>query len=224
MSRTLSHLLAVALLSTTTAAMGSEAVKPQQQPVVEGYTAAASPTRFLQAHDRAAQEILAATTADTLTPKFREKMRAHIFSAFDFDELSRLSLGNHWEERTTEERAVFVRLSTRLVEEQNLDTFVSYYRRGATRYEGELVDGNTATVTATVPLDKGDHVEITYHLHRPPDGSWRVYDLAIDGASTADGNRRRYARYIKKRSYEALIEQLQRQLDKLVGLPPETTD
>ncbi|GEM_PF-1060063 len=224
MNRPLSHLLAAALLSTATIAMGTEAGKPQQQPVAAGSTAAASPTGFLQAHDRAAQEILAQTAADTLTPEYREKMRAHIFSAFDFDKLSRLSLGNHWEGRTTEERANFVRLSTRLVEEQNLDTFVSYYRRGDTRYEGQLVDGNNATVTATVPLAKGDQIEIAYRLHRPPDGPWLVYDLAVDGASTADGNRRRYARYIKKRSYEALIEQLQRQLDKLVGGPTETTD
>ena len=70
-------------------------------------------------------------------------------------------------------------------------------------------------------MEKDDQIEITYHLHRPPDGPWLVYDLAVDGASTADGNRRRYARYIKKQSYEALIEQLQRQLDKLVGGPTD---
>ena len=174
-----------------------------------------TPTEFLQSHDKEAQAILAAT-GDTLTDGSREKMRSHIFSAFDFDELSRLSLGKHWVERSPEERAEFVRLSSRLVEEQNLDTFVSYHRRGDTLYTGEIVAGSTASVTATVPLDKGDQVEITYHLHQL-DGKWRVFDLAVDGASTADGNRRRYARYIKKKSYEALIQQLNKQLDGLVS-------
>ena len=175
-----------------------------------------SPTTFLQAHDAAAQSMLATTEGDSLTAKSRELMRAHIFSAFDFDELSRLSLGTHWGERSTDERSEFVRLSTRLVEEQNLDTFVSYYRRGDTEYKDETVDGSTASVTATVPLEKGDQVEITYHLHQLND-EWRVFDLAVDGASTADGNRRRYARYIKKKSYDALIQQLNKQLDGLIN-------
>ena len=174
-----------------------------------------SPTAFLQAHDAAAQSLLATTDGDYLSTEFREVMRVHIFSAFDFHELSRLSLGSHWLEHSAEERSEFVRLSTRLVEEQNLDSFISYYRRGDTRYTDETVDESTASITATVPLEKGDQVEITYHLHQLG-GEWRVFDLAVDGASTADGNRRRYARYIEKNSYEALIQQMQKQLDGLI--------
>ena len=174
-----------------------------------------SPTAFLQDHDAASQRILEKSEDDSLSAEFREVVRAHIFSAFDFDELSRLSLGSHWAERTAEERSEFVHLSTRLVEEQNLDTFVSYYRRGATVYNGETVNGSTASVTATVPLEKGDQVEITYHLHRLH-GEWRVFDLAVDGSGTADGNRRRYARHIKKKSYESLIQMMNKQLDRLI--------
>ena len=80
-------------------------------------------------------------------------------------------------------------------------------------YESEEFEGETAIVRATVPL-KRENVEIVYKLHQVQK-AWRVYDLVIDGVSTAEGNRRRYARYIKKKGYEKLIAQLDKQLDRL---------
>ena len=175
-----------------------------------------SPTEFLMAHEARAQEILAQVPGDTLSSKERETMKSHIFAAFDFDELSRLSLGVHWDQRTPDERAEFVRLTTGVIEEQNLDDFVSYYRRGDTVYKREAIDGEKANVAVMVPLEKQDQIEIEYRLHRV-NGMWRVYDLVIDGVSTAEGNRRRYGRYLKKKTYEQLLERLQKQLERLTG-------
>ena len=64
-----------------------------------------------------------------------------------------------------------------------------------------------------MPLER-EEIEITYLLHEEGN-RWRVYDLVVDGASTADGHRRRHARYIEKHSYEKLLLQLQKQLDRL---------
>ena len=47
--------------------------------------------------------------------------------------------------------------------------------------------------------------------------SWRIYDLAIDGAGTAAGNRRQYARYIERHSFEKLLQRLKSQLESLSG-------
>ena len=63
--------------------------------------------------------------------------------------------------------------------------------------------------------DQDSTVTISYDLHRR-ENQWRIYDLTIDGTSTAEGNRRRYERYIKKKSYEQLIGQLDKQLARLL--------
>ena len=79
---------------------------------------------------------------------------------------------------------------------------------------GEEIEGDKATVTASIPLER-ETVTISYDLHRR-ENQWRIYDLTIDGTSTAEGNRRRYERYIKKKSYEQLIGQLDKQLARLL--------
>ena len=101
-----------------------------------------------------------------------------------------------------------------IIREQNFDSFLRYYREGKITYQSEEVENGNAVVTAAVPLER-EQVEIVYKMHLV-EKAWRVYDLVIDGVSTAEGNRRRYARYIEKKGYERLIAQLDKQLDRLL--------
>ena len=168
---------------------------------------------FLKQHDAEVQAILAEATADTIPPALRENIKGHINAAFDFPELSRLALGTHWQERTPEDRDHFIQTFSGIIEEQNFDSFVQYYREGKITYESAELDGDATVVVAKVPLQR-EEIEIVYKLHQVQK-AWRVYDLVIDGVSTAEGNRRRYARYIEKKGYEKLIAQLDKQLARL---------
>ena len=170
---------------------------------------------FLKAQDQAVRAILAASPTDSLSPEHRRQVKERINLAFDFVELARLSLGDHWEGRSEAERTEFVDTFRRIVEERNFDSFVRYYREGGIEYRGEETTGARATVEATAPLRR-ERVPITYHLHRV-DGGWRIYDLAIDGAGTAAGNRRQYARYIERHSFEKLLQRLGNQLENLAA-------
>ena len=159
------------------------------------------------------QAILAEAPTDSLPPAVREEIKKHINAAFDFRELSRLALGDYWEERSPTERDHFAETFSSIIREQNFDSFSRYYREGEIRYESAEVQGDTAVVQALVPV-RDEQIEIEYKLHRV-EGVWRIYDLVIDGISTAEGNRRRYARYIEKNGYEKLIVQLDKQLARL---------
>ena len=175
------------------------------------------PIAFLKSHDAEVQAILSEAPADSLPPAVREEIKKHINAAFDFRELSRLALGAHWEKRSPAERDHFAETFSSIIREQNFASFSRYYREGEIRYESAEVQGDTAVVQALVPV-RDEQIEIEYKLHRV-EGVWRIYDLVIDGVSTAEGNRRRYARYIKKNGYEKLIAQLEKQLARL-RLPP----
>ena len=172
-----------------------------------------APIAFLKGHDAVVQSVLVAAP-DTLPEAVREEIKAHINAAFDFPELSRLALGEYWEQRTTKERAHFTETFSGIISEQNFDSFLRYYREGNITYQSETIENDKAVVTATVPLER-EQVEIVYKMHLVQN-AWRIYDLVIDGVSTAEGNRRRYARYIKKKSYEKWIAQLDKQLDRLL--------
>ncbi len=172
------------------------------------------PIDFLVEHDARVRGLLQEAPGDTLPRALKDTIKARINAAFDFEELSRLALGTHWEQRTPEERAHFVRTFSGIIREQNFDSFVRYYREGTIRYDGQQIDGDRAVVKASVPLER-ETVSIAYDLHKRGD-QWLVCDLSIDGASTAEGNRRRYARYLEKKSYAMLIQQLDKQLARLL--------
>jgi len=171
------------------------------------------PMSFLQKRDAEALAIIKQAPGDSLPPRLRQQIKQHINAVFDFAELSRLALGEHWEKRSAAERARFVEVFTGIIEEKNFDSFLRYYREGRITYQGEKVEGDLATVRAVVPL-KQEQVAIVYRL-RASQGQWRIYDLVIDEASTAEGYQRQYARYLQKHPYEQLIEQLGKQLDGL---------
>ncbi len=171
------------------------------------------PIAFLKSHAAAVQAILAEAPADSLSPAVQEDLKKHINAAFDFRELSRLALGDHWEGRSPAERDHFAETFSSIIREQNFDSFSRYYREGEIRYESAAVQGDAAVVQALAPV-RDEEIEIEYKLHRV-EGVWRIYDLGIDGVSTAEGNRRRYARYIEKNGYEKLIIQLEKQLARL---------
>ena len=192
-------------------AFGSTAVQSQVSSSTPGPKL--TPIPFLEGRDTLAKELLAKAPNDSLTAELEAQLKKHINEVFDFAELSRLALGDHWGARTVEERKHFVETFSGIIQEQNFDSFLRYYREGEIAYQKEAVEGEQATVTALVPL-KREQIEIVYQLHAV-DGGWRVYDLGIDGVSTAEGNRRRYARYIEKHSYEKLITQLDKQLARL---------
>ena len=167
---------------------------------------------FLRAHDARVQAVLE-RSGDSLSATARQEVREKIDEAFDFQELSRLSLGDHWDQRSPAERTEFVTVFSSIISERNFDSFVDYYRDGDIVYDREEIAPPRASVFATVPLEK-EPVDITYRLLRRAQ-SWRVYDLIVDDVSTADSNRRQYARYIQKHSFEKLMNRLKKQLAKL---------
>lgn len=172
-----------------------------------------SPLRFLVAHASEVRKLLASSPGDTLPPRLRKPVSEMINSAFDFQELSRLTLGSHWEERTPEERAEFVSVYRGIVEKRNFDSFVKFYREGKIEYLTEEISGKMASVEARIPVNR-ELFDLTYRLHRIDD-RWRIYDLVLDDVSTADGNRKMYSRYLAKHSYAELVERLKSQLARL---------
>jgi phospholipid transport system substrate-binding protein len=126
---------------------------------------------------------------------------------FDFGEMAKRSLGQHWERRTGPERQEFVRLFTDLIERSYISKVDQHAAAATMIYGAETVDGNYAVVQTTVPLAHGDTLPLAYRMYQT-DGRWRVYDLSIDGVSLVANYRAQFNRIVRTASYDELVARL----------------
>jgi phospholipid transport system substrate-binding protein len=157
----------------------------------------------------AASRAIARSTAGPLAPADRERLKAIVGDAFDYDELSRQSLGKHWAERTPAERKEFAGLYRRLIEKSYADPKL-YRKVEKIVYDGAEVTGSTATVRTTV-LYKGEKSAIQYAMLRSGE-RWRITDMVIDDVSVVRNNRQNFYKEIAKSSYAGLVAKVRKKL------------
>jgi phospholipid transport system substrate-binding protein len=128
---------------------------------------------------------------------------------FDFGEMSKRTLGRHWEERTPAERQDFARLFTELIQRSYFSK-VDEHGSEKTVFRNETVDGNHAVVRTTLLLARGVAMPLDYSMHKASE-RWRVYDLSIDGVSLIANYRSQFNRIIRTSSYTDLVTKLKSQ-------------
>ena len=117
----------------------------------------------------------------------RKKLRKAIFVRFDFQQMAQRTLGAHWQRRTPEEQAEFIKVFGDLLEQTYVDKIESYNNEKFI-YTNERVDGPYAEVGSKMRNSKGEEFSINYKLHRAGE-DWRVYDLVIENVSIVNNYR-----------------------------------
>ncbi|MGE5664667.1 MAG: ABC transporter substrate-binding protein [Deltaproteobacteria bacterium] len=136
----------------------------------------------------------------------RELLRRQIAPAFDFEEMSKRSLGLEWRNRTPEEREAFVRLFTQLLENAYLGKIESY--RGETiSYLRETIDPPYGVVHTVVVTSRGQEIPIDYRMLQEGD-RWRIYDLTIEGVSLVGNYRSQFNAILRKSSFPEMMDRL----------------
>lgn len=139
-----------------------------------------------------------------------DALRAAVNDMFDFDSMGREALGRHWEEITADQQQGFVEVFAEIVRYQSLAD-VDIYRARVT-YEDITVSGDDAqVVTTTVYKDVPTVVE--YALRRSGD-DWLATDVVLDEVSTVEGYSRSFQSYVRKKGFDALMENLNRRLER----------
>ena len=141
--------------------------------------------------------------------KVIQRRRAILAAAgkiFDFGEMAKRSLGQHWATRTPAERRQFVGLFTDLMQHSYISK-VDQHGGAKMIYRGETVDGDTASVQTAIPLSNGSQMPLEYRMHNA-DARWQVYDLSIDGISLISNYRAQFNKVIRLESYETLVAKL----------------
>ena len=122
---------------------------------------------------------------------------------FDFTEMSKRTLGQHWEQRTSAERQDFARLFTELIQRSYFSK-VDDHGSEKTIFGSETVEGDHVVVRTKLLLTRGAQMPLDYSMHNVG-GRWRVYDLSIDGISLVSNYRSQFNKIIRTSSYEGLV-------------------
>jgi phospholipid transport system substrate-binding protein len=141
----------------------------------------------------------------------RKLARTVLLKLFDFEEMSRRSLGanaRRHKDRLPEFTPLFVDFleHTYMGElEANGDAKI--------RYVKEFTDGNYAHIKTTTRLNDRSEYGVDYKLHHTPEG-WRVYDVIVEGISLVNNYRSQFDRMLTRRSFDDLLQELRDKKEK----------
>ena len=125
---------------------------------------------------------------------------------FDFTEITRRSLGRHWQARTPQEQEEFVGLFGGLLEQSYISK-IETYSGEKIAFLGDSTDGDVAVVRTRVISKQGTEIPIDYRM-RGANGRWLAYDVSIEGISLIGNYRTQFDRVIQKSSYQELAKAL----------------
>jgi len=136
----------------------------------------------------------------------RVALRGAATDIFDFAEITRRSLGRHWQAATPAEREELVLLFTALLERSYLGR-IEQYTGERIAVVGEALDGELATVRTRLVSKGGTETAVDYRLYRAGD-RWMAYDVSVEGVSLVANYRAQFNRIIQASSAQALVKRL----------------
>jgi phospholipid transport system substrate-binding protein len=128
---------------------------------------------------------------------------------FNFDEMSKRSLGASWKQQSPENHREFSELFRKLLFNTYVDR-MAHYHNEKIFYDGQKVDGDYAIVK-THFLYQNENIAVDYRLHKLGE-QWRVYDVVVEGISNVDNYRSQIASILTNRSFESLIALLRQKV------------
>ena len=143
--------------------------------------------------------------ADDRKAETRQMIRQILLPRFDFVEMAKRSLGNHWKNQDGRQKE-FVSVFTDFMENSYRSTLESY-KGEKIIYLRERVDQNFAEVDTQIVPTKGESFPVNYRL-RLVEGDWKVYDVVIANVSLVNNFRSQFSRMLASSSFDELLKKL----------------
>jgi phospholipid transport system substrate-binding protein len=135
------------------------------------------------------------------------EVRKVINEVFDYQELSRRTLGRDWKKFKPEQQTEFVDLFSKLLENVYADRILAYtHEKIQFGKETELKKGRMEVESYIITLDK-TKVPLFYRMSNRT-GQWRVYDVVIEGVSMIKNYRGQFRQILSKKKPEDLLQTL----------------
>ena len=149
------------------------------------------------------------------TPEFKglerdaklTEISAIINQVFDYQELSRRTLGREWKKFSPDQQKEFVTLFEKLLEGIYADRILAYtHEKIEFGKETELKKGRME-VESYINTTDNKKVPLFYRMTNKS-GQWRVYDVVIEGISMVKNYRGQFREILSKKKPEDLLQTL----------------
>jgi len=144
----------------------------------------------------------------------KQKIWDVVNSVFDFEETSKRALGRHWIPLSSEERKEFTDAFVKILKNIYLGKTDSYQGQKI-EYVRELVRDNRGKVQTNFFTVDEKKIVIDFNMHRI-NGSWKAYDVVIEGVSIVSNYRTQINSIMSKGSFEDLMEKLLKKSETLI--------
>ena len=141
-----------------------------------------------------------------------EKIFTIVGEIFDYRIFSMRTLGQNWRQLTPAQQNEFVQLYSELLRKTYMER-VQNYSNETVRFDSEVQLDPKKSEVRTAILTSSGEIPLFYRLYNK-DGTWRVYDVLVEGISLVKNYRSQFNDIIRKDSAEELLQKLR---DKVVS-------
>jgi phospholipid transport system substrate-binding protein len=136
-----------------------------------------------------------------------------IETVFDFQELSRRTLGRDWKKMNAAQQKEFVTLFRELLQGVYADRLLAYSDQKIIFDKETMLKKGRAEVQSYLQTSDGKQIPLFYRL-TDKSGSWKVYDVIIEGVSMVKNYRTQFRQILGKGSPDELLEILRDKVNK----------
>jgi phospholipid transport system substrate-binding protein len=138
---------------------------------------------------------------------------AEIESVFDFEELSKRTLGREWKNFSAEQQTEFVKLFKELLQGVYADRLLAYSDQKVIYDKEIMIKEGQAEVQSYLQTSDGTKIPLFYRM-TDKSGSWKVYDMVIEGVSMVKNYRTQFREILSNGSPDKLLEILREKAKK----------
>jgi phospholipid transport system substrate-binding protein len=169
---------------------------------------AAPPLETIQTQVNRALEVLRdpALKAESAKESKEKKIWAIVDGVFDYTELSKRTLGQHWKQFTPDQQEEFTRLFGKLLGSIYMDRIIAYKDEKVVFGKVTNLSDKTAEVQSEV-FRSSKSIPIHYRMILE-NGQWKVYDVVIEGVSLVQNYRTQFREILTNKPPEHLLKML----------------
>jgi phospholipid transport system substrate-binding protein len=140
----------------------------------------------------------------------KAKIRSISEKMFDYNELSRRTLGQNWNKFNNEQQKEFTELYKSILEDAYADKLITYTDEKVLFNKETILSEKTCEIQTTIVTKKAD-IPIYYRVIQK-EGEWRVYDIVIEGVSLVNNYRTQFREILASKSPDGLLDILRKKV------------
>jgi phospholipid transport system substrate-binding protein len=168
----------------------------------------ATPLETIKPQVERALEVLRdpALKAESAKAAKEKKIWEILDSVFDYTELSKRTLAQHWKKLSPDQQKEFISLFGKLLGSVYMDRIIAYKDEKVVFGKVINLSDKTAEVQSQV-VQSSKSIPIHYRMILK-EGGWKVYDVVIEGASLVQNYRTQFREILTNKTPEDLLKQL----------------